>query len=89
MAGRHGVGQWLGLLGPIDGRRGLAITRAVLTRFFDALIRDRTAFSANDITRVPRGESRLARAGTSVTVNDRAQPARRTGSGLIFSHESL
>jgi dienelactone hydrolase len=51
MAGRLGLGRLLGFLGPIDGRRGITLTRTILTRFFDAFLRDGVAFSPQEIVR--------------------------------------
>jgi hypothetical protein len=51
MAGRVGLGHWLGFLGPIDARRGLALTRTILTRFFDAFLCDGPPFSPADFAR--------------------------------------
>ncbi len=51
MSRTHPLARLLGFLGPIDGYRGLSLTRAILIRFFDAFLSDGPAFSLTDIAR--------------------------------------
>jgi hypothetical protein len=69
IASRFGLGRWFGFLGPIDGRRGLAVTAALLRRFLDTYVGGEGAFSPAELAReYPEVQSdRLDRAAVTQT----------------------